>query len=85
LKQVGTDLMNGGTKTELPPVCTGQVPAYLELICGERLLVSPGVNAMGDPEDDEEEEDEEKKGEEDEGEEENDGEEDEVPWQVARP
>ena len=82
---MGTDLMNGGTKTELPPDSRGQVPSYLELMCGERPLAHPGVNAMGDPEDEEEEEEEEKKRGEDEEEEENDGEEDEVPWQVVEP
>ena len=85
LKQMGTDLMNGGTKTALPPVLPGQVPSCLELICGERSLAHPGVNVMGDPEDEEEEEEEKKKREEDEEEEENDGEEDEVPWQVVEP
>jgi len=77
--------MNGGTKTELPPGFRGQVPSYLGLTCWERPLAQPGVNAMGDPEDEEEEEDEKKKREDDEEEEENDGEEDEVPWQVVAP
>lgn len=80
---MGTDLMNGGTKTRLPRVFPGQVLSYPDLTWWEHPLTHPGVNAMGDPEDEEEEEEEEKKREEGEDEEENDGEEDEVPWQVA--
>jgi len=80
-------------QTEVTLVCPGQVPSYLGLNCGVRLLARIdstiarlGLKAIGDPEnDDEEEEEEKKKPEQEEEEEENDGEEEEVPWQVADP